>query len=742
MLFPRPLVLAILLLTVSVRSQTLPIFFETVPFTAGQGGYNTYRIPAIVQTTNGTLLAFCEGRKNSSSDSGNIDIVLRRSTNNGVSWLPMSLVQEEGGNAAITIGNPAPVVDETTGFIHLLFCRNNDRVFHTVSTNDGVSWSVREEITASVKLVSWDWYATGPCHGIQLKNGAQAGRLVVPCDHITTNGINGAHAIYSDDHGATWQLGASADAANGVKPNETSCVELADVTSGGSSRIYFNSRESGSATGSRSENRSLDGGTSFPGLFADQTAFVCPVVQGSLLRLQSVNEGGAFNEILFACPNDASSRVNLSIWASTNETVSWSAPRQIYSGPSAYSDMCRPDTGEVGLLYEKGVASPYETITFARFNQAWIDSAATAPENPQPAFWNFEERPPGATASTNIGAILDVSPYAASNNFTAQNPFSYVSGSTNFGSGSALAFDGTGGLQLSDAASANHFDFGAKNSFTIEAVFRIPVGSMQTGALVAKDYGALLPSWWLRVQNGMLQFLVSDGSTDNLATASAPLINDGQWHHVAAVRDTRNPDIKLQRIYLDGALLTNVVDATTGSLANAQPLNIGRFGNSTTRNLTGDIDMVRITPKALVPSGFLSHWTQFDADGDLIPDTFERATYGSLQTVGAGDSDGDGANDMAEFALGTDPMSAVSVPQTSIFVTSNSVKVMIHQRSLPSWLECKLFYSDDLKIWQPCTNDFVLTPLGNGLFEHSQTITYPVGLPTALFFREQIISLP
>src|SRR5882757_3876989 len=130
MLTASRFIYALLLLAIPLCAQTVPSFSETVPFVSGQGGYYTYRIPAIVSSTNGTLLAFCEGRKNSSSDSGDIDIVLRRSTNNGASWLAMSVVQEEGGSASITIGNPEPVVDETTGFIHLLFCRNNSRVFH------------------------------------------------------------------------------------------------------------------------------------------------------------------------------------------------------------------------------------------------------------------------------------------------------------------------------------------------------------------------------------------------------------------------------------------------------------------------------------------------------------------------------------------------------------------------------------------------------------------------------------
>lgn len=724
-------------------AQQTPAFSETIPFVSGQGGYHTYRIPAIVRSTNGTLLAFCEGRKNSGGDAGDIDIVLRCSTNNGLTWLAMSVVQEEGGSASITIGNPAPVVDETTGHIHLLFCRNNDRVFHTVSTNDGITWSARTEITANVKLSSWGWYATGPGHGVQLRRGAQAGRLVVAADHNTTNGVNGAHVVFSDNHGATWQLGGVSDASGGVNPNETLCVELVTGAPSGGSRIYFNSRDQGgSASGTRGEAWSTNGGSSFVGPFTNRTSFICPVVQGSLLRLRATDEGSLSNRILFACPNDAGARVMMSVWSSTNEALSWSVPKLVFAGPSAYSDLTRTSAGEVALLYEKGDASPYETITLARFNEVWLDSPATPTENPQPAFWNFEEKTPGQTANTNIGAILDVHPFALSNNLTAQKAFACILASTNYGSGAALAFDGAGGLQMTDAVTANHFDFGALDSFTIEAVFRIPSGSTQTGSLVAKDYGQLLPSWWFRVENGKLRFLVCDGSVENAATVSTALVNDGQWHHAVAVRDTRIPVTKLLRIYLDGLLLTNVVDATTDSLANAQPLNIGRFGASSTRNLTGDIDMVRITPKALGPAEFLGRWTQFDADGDLIPDTFERTTYGLVEVLGNDDEDGDGATDVMEFALGTDALVAASKPQLSVTPAAISVTVTSLQRSLPAWLELQLECAADLATWQLYPGTPAVTPLGNGIFQRSQTMLYPAGPPSALFFRMRLDHLP
>ena len=632
----------------SAAAQT-PSFTETPLFVSGQGGYHTYRIPAIVRSTQGTLLAFCEGRKSSSGDSGDIDIVLRRSTDGGLSWSPMTLLQEEGDTASIAIGNPSPVVDESTGNIYLFFCRNNDRVFYTVSSDDGVSWSTRAEITSAVKLATWGWYATGPGHGIQLKRGAQAGRLIIPCDHRTgpagvDSGPPGTHAIYSDDHGASWHLGASVDATPEVYPNENQCVELVAPAAGGGSQLSFNARKLGTAgyaTGMRFDTTSTDGGLTYSRPYASRLDLVCPLfnggVQGSLQRLRATDEGSASNRILFSCPNDPAYRVRLSVWSSTNETLSWSAPKAVYDGPSAYSDLARTSTGEVGLLYEKGVVSPYETVTFARFNETWLDTPSPPgplAENPAPAFWNFEEKPAGQLANTSSGAIRDIHPAGYNQNLTASKAFAYVPGSPSYGSGTALAFDGTGGVQINDAATSNHLDFAATSSFTLEAVFRIPAGSTQTGALVAKDLGGALPTWWLRVNGGKLQFYVADyGRQSTLNPAN--LVNDGQWHHVAAVRDASNPASKVLRLYLDGLLIGTLADATTGTLANSEPFNIGYFGKSTTSNLTGDIDLVRISPTALTPVDFVKPYGQFEvqiavAQASTLTDGASNVDFGTV----------------------------------------------------------------------------------------------------------------
>ena len=94
-------------------------------FISGQGGYHTYRIPALVVSKAGTLLAFCEGRKTGRGDHGDLDLLLKRSTNNGATWDAQQLIHEEGGNAKITIGNPCPVVDRSTGHIWLAFSRTH-----------------------------------------------------------------------------------------------------------------------------------------------------------------------------------------------------------------------------------------------------------------------------------------------------------------------------------------------------------------------------------------------------------------------------------------------------------------------------------------------------------------------------------------------------------------------------------------------------------------------------------------
>ena len=332
-------------------------------FISGQGGYHTYRIPALVVSKAGTLLAFCEGRKTGRGDHGDLDLLLKRSTNNGATWGAQQLIHEEGGNAKITIGNPCPVVDRSTGHIWLAFSRDNRAVFITHSEDDGKSWVKPLDISKSVTVSTWTWVATGPGNGIQLAQGKHAGRLVLPCDHrrggrdaYNTNGHS--HAMYSDDHGRTWQIGKATDPGM----NECAVAELAD------GRLSLNMR-SYRGKNQRAVAMSEDGGATW-GPSVDAPVLVEPVCQASYIRVGTPGDA-ADNRVLFSNPA-GTKREKLTVRLSADGGKSWPVARVLHAGPAAYSNLAMLSGGDVGCLYECGKKDAYETITFARFMLDWL----------------------------------------------------------------------------------------------------------------------------------------------------------------------------------------------------------------------------------------------------------------------------------------------------------------------------------------------------------------------------------
>ena len=341
---------------------------HTTPvFVRGEGGYHTYRIPALLVTANGTLLAFAEARKNSASDAGDIDLVVKRSSDLGRTWSAMQTVWEDGAN---TIGNPCPVVDRSSGTIWLPFCRNNDRVFVTKSTDDGQTWASPVEITSTTKLASWGWYATGPGVVIQLERGTNQGRLVIPCDYGATDGttkVSGSHTIYSEDHGQTWQLGG----VIGPKVNECQVVELAD------GRLLMNMRNADSTQHYRALATSTDGGITWSTVTRDAT-LIEPICQASFLRFTQAAVYGK-NRLIFSNPANASSRVNMTVRLSYDEGETWPVAKTLHGGAAAYSCLTVLPDMSLGCLYEAGLSSAYETITFSRFSLAWLTDGTDRP---------------------------------------------------------------------------------------------------------------------------------------------------------------------------------------------------------------------------------------------------------------------------------------------------------------------------------------------------------------------------
>jgi len=332
-------------------------------FEAGKEGYHTFRIPAVVAAKDGGLLAFCEARKNDRKDHGDIDLVVKRSGDSGKTWSDFRILHDGGGDGPVTMGNPSPVV-EASGKIHLVFCRNNNAVFHFSSDDHGQSWSEPKEITLGLRKEDWGWYATGPGHGIQLSAGAQKGRIIIPANHRIgekgdDKGTYGAHIIHSDDSGKTWTLGYIAGEANGIHPNENTAVELS-AGSDGKSRVFFNLRNNkGANPNGRAGATSADGGETLTGDFSAIETLDSPACQGSILRW----DGGS---ILFTSPR-GKKRENLTLWKSVDDGKTWAAERQIHAGPAAYADIVKTTDGKLGVLFENGAKESYERISFESF---------------------------------------------------------------------------------------------------------------------------------------------------------------------------------------------------------------------------------------------------------------------------------------------------------------------------------------------------------------------------------------
>lgn len=368
-------------------------------FEAETDGYAHYRVPAITVSAKGTVFAFAEARQSAWGDWGTQNIVMRRSDDGGRTWEPPRVIAHVEGEiqqnpvafaqdlakpGEVTYNNIVPIADAETGALHFLFCIEYARAYYMRSDDDGQTFSEPVDITATFEQFrdEYDWkvIATGPGHGIRLRNG----RLLVP---VWLSDGSGGHAhrpsivstIYSDDEGKSWERGdVVAQHPDLENPSESLAVELAD------GRVMLNMRNE-SPEHRRAVSHSADGATdwSAPEFHSE---LIEPICMGSLVRLSRQADRDR-NRILFANPDSDEprdpekpegnfKRQNVTVRLSYDEGETWPVSRPIEPGVSGYSDLAVGPDGTIYLIYERGTPTDRGThvqyLTVARFNLDWL----------------------------------------------------------------------------------------------------------------------------------------------------------------------------------------------------------------------------------------------------------------------------------------------------------------------------------------------------------------------------------
>lgn len=359
--------------------------YETVTvFKSGDDGHKNFRIPAIIKLPKGDLLAFCEGRINNAGDFGDINIVMKRSSDNGRTWSSLQTVVDYGSQQA---GNPAPVIVLTdpafpNGRVFLFYNTGNNHedeirkgngvreVWYMTSEDGGRSWSKPTNITTQVHRPKqpllnpeynfpedWRSYANTPGHAMQFQSGKFKGRIFIAANHSKGEPKQrfqdyDAHGFYSDDLGKTFQLASN---LSWQGSNESTATELSN------GKLMMNCRNQSGDTRQRIVAVSKSGGQVWDTIYFDKN-LPDPVCQGSILTIKARKKN---NILAFSNPADTSHRDKLTLRISFDEGKTWKKSFLIDSNQAgdnaAYSDLVKIDKQTIGVLYEK---ANYSRIVF------------------------------------------------------------------------------------------------------------------------------------------------------------------------------------------------------------------------------------------------------------------------------------------------------------------------------------------------------------------------------------------
>ncbi|QQL45635.1 exo-alpha-sialidase [Sulfuriroseicoccus oceanibius] len=366
-------------------------FFSTVVRKGGDDGSGNFRIPAMVVSNAGTVIAGFDvrwdGNDISSPDlPANIDTAVMRSLDGGYTWEPMITVMDfdanEAGSQGNGVGDPTLLVDRNTGRIWCaaLWSKGNrgwwgsgpgltadetGQFMLSYSDDDGVTWSEPFSITSQVKDPAWNLYFNGPGKGICTREGT----LVFPAQYKDAGGTPRSNFIYSTDNGATWVTAPAAIASGNPWTTESQIVELDNGDLLLSMRNHDGRKQRLWARFSwdRGAGETIaDGSWSAP--WFEQTD---PTCMASVERYRSTLDGHPFSALLFSNP-DSTAREKMSIRLSLDEGVTWPYKRKIDDLLSAYSCLAVMPDGDIGIFYETGEQSSITRMVFARFPLSWL----------------------------------------------------------------------------------------------------------------------------------------------------------------------------------------------------------------------------------------------------------------------------------------------------------------------------------------------------------------------------------